>query len=263
VSLRGRLACSYARVFSRPSLVPFHRALFKLSVRGLGILNHHDMRASGEVDFLRRELRSRASPLVLDVGAHRGEYARMLLAISPGAIIHSFEPHPRSFAALACMAGLAGAHELGLSDHEGVMRLYDALEASGSQLATLVPGTFESLYSMKANATEVNVTMLDRFAEQQRIEHVDLLKLDVEGHELEVLRGATRLLAQRRIRTIQFEFGAPQLLSKASLLEFQRMLGSYTLHRLLGSGALALSRLQPYEREIFAYQNIVARLNGA
>jgi FkbM family methyltransferase len=262
MSLKGRIAAGYARLFSRPAFVPLHRALFKLSVRGLGVLNHQDMVVSGEVAFLRRELGPRPRPLVLDVGAHQGEYARRVLATNPRALVHSFEPEPRSFAELARVEGLTGAYPLALSERAGTLPLYDSVDATGSQLATLVPGVFEGLYARVASSQPVEAITLDSFVASHGIEHVDLLKIDVEGHELEVLRGAASLLAERRVDWIQFEFGAPQLMSHASLRSFDALLAGFRLYRLLGSGLLDLSRLKPYERELYAYQNIVAQRAG-
>jgi FkbM family methyltransferase len=251
----------YARAFSRPALVPLHRALFKISVSGLGVLNHYDLHASGEFGFLRGALAGRSSPLVLDVGAHRGEYAKVVLAINPNSRVHSFEPHPLSFRSLRDVPGLAGTYELAVSAKSGTMRLYDGIDRAGSQLATLVPGAFEELYARESNAIDVLVTSLDEFAERHHIDRVDLLKIDVEGHELEVLRGARRLLEQRRIDLIQFEFGSQQLLTDGSLHKFEHLLSDYSLHRLLATGSVSLASLRPYERELFAFQNIVAKLN--
>ena len=48
-------------------------------------------------------------------------------------------------------------------------------------------------------------------------------------------------------------------MSQATLSSFEALLEDYRLYRLLGSGLLDLARLKPYEREIYAYQNIVAK----
>lgn len=259
MSWRGRLAKAYARAFSRPACVPLHRLLFKLSVRGLGVLNHHGFEASGELSFLRRVLGPIPAPVVLDVGAHRGRYARAVLGVSPRAVVHALEPHPVPFAELSRVEGLAGAYRLAASAQRGKARLYDASERSGSELATLVPGVFELLYARRPAPLEVETTTLDAFVEERGIERVDLLKIDVEGHELEVLRGAERLLRERRVGWIQLEFGAPQLVNHGSVLALSRALEGYKLYRVLGHGLLELDTLAPYEREIFAYQNLVAR----
>jgi hypothetical protein len=51
----------------------------------------------------------------------------------------------------------------------------------------------------------VKVTTLDSYCSQQNIKHIDILKLDVEGHSLEVIEGAKMLLDKKKIRIIIIE----------------------------------------------------------
>jgi hypothetical protein len=57
-----------------------------------------------------------------------------------------------------------------------------------------------------ADATEVKTGTLDAEAERLGLERVDLIKIDVEGHEPKVLAGAQRLLRERRIGAVLCEF---------------------------------------------------------
>ena len=52
------------------------------------------------------------------------------------------------------------------------------------------------------------------------MEDIDLLKLDVEGHELEVLRGGVRMFAQRRVKMVSFEFGGCNIDSRTYFRDF-------------------------------------------
>ena len=52
----------------------------------------------------------------------------------------------------------------------------------------------------------VKVSSLDCFCKDQNIDRIDVLKIDTEGHELEVLKGAVNLLSSRKIRYIYAEF---------------------------------------------------------
>jgi hypothetical protein len=54
-------------------------------------------------------------------------------------------------------------------------------------------------------AERVQAVSLDQFCQDYSIDHVDLLKLDVQGHELSALKGAERLIMARRIGTIFIE----------------------------------------------------------
>ena len=90
---------------------------------------------------------------------------------------------------------------------------------------------------------------------------VDFLKIDVEGHELAVLRGAERMLGAGSIRLIQFEFNEMNVVSRTFLRDFRLLLPNYTMYRLLPKGLLPLGEV-PVLTELFAYQNILAVPHG-
>jgi FkbM family methyltransferase len=140
--------------------------------------------------------------LVIDVGANRGQFSLIARHAIPGAPIEAFEPLPAEGAVYrAVMAGERGVNlnDCALGEVEGVARLHVSRRADSSSLlpigalqAKLFPNTEE------VGVHEVKVLTLDslrgRFGKASRM----LLKLDVQGFELSVLRGATRTLEQCR-----------------------------------------------------------------
>src|SRR6185436_3522307 len=86
---------------------------------------------------------------------------------------------------------------------------------------------------------------------------VDFLKIDTEGNELKVLKGAQSLLQKNAIRAIQFEFNEMNVVSRVFLRDFYDILAGYTFYRLLPDGLLPLGRYSA-RNEIFAFQNIFA-----
>ena len=56
-----------------------------------------------------------------------------------------------------------------------------------------------------SGAEPVEAVSLDRFCQERAIVHIDLLKLDVQGHEYSALRGAERLIREGRVGTIFME----------------------------------------------------------
>jgi hypothetical protein len=66
----------------------------------------------------------------------------------------------------------------------------------------------------------VRIITLDSYCGEHQIEHIDLLKLDVEGHELDVLNGATHMFSKAAISMVQFEFGGCNIDTRTFLKDF-------------------------------------------
>jgi FkbM family methyltransferase len=157
--------------------------------------------------------------LVVDVGANIG-YLTSLAAARAGAggAVAAFEPHPVVFELLSANisrwrgSDLAPvhAHQLALSDRAGTAQLSsdDSFHANMG-LSSLEPGTGESLLP-------VQVARLDEVLAGRPI---GLLKIDVEGHEAGVLRGASALLESGRVRDIIFEDHNPYPDESTELVE--------------------------------------------
>ena len=221
------------------------QALYELSLAGLnfGEGGHPDL--SGErvvTEVVKRRCAGRADPIVLfDVGANVGVYTRVLLDTFDGAArIFSFEPSASAFRILESELGAVEAvhlRRLGLSDEDGSGVLH--LPGEASKLGSLYDtGRRLQRLGMSLEITEpVPLTTIDRFLAEERIDRVDLLKLDVEGHELKVLQGAREALAAGRIDTIQFEFSAANIESRTFFRDFYELLTPrFALYRVLQDG---------------------------
>ena len=139
---------------------------------------------------------------VFDVGGNIGQSVDKYLKVLPGAVIHSFEPVQATFDHLkARFAGnsLVHAHHLALGADEGQASM--ALEGPSD--------TFRIQDSIAAGvATEtVPMTTLDRLCADQSIGHINFLKIDTEGFDLEVLKGAKQMLKDGNIDLVQVEAG--------------------------------------------------------
>ena len=96
----------------------------------------------------------------------------------------------------------------GLSDVPGNVKLYLGVNSDNHSPTMLAHSN--------SIATEATVALFDSEAERLNIDHIDLLKIDVEGYEPRVLAGATRLLKERRIRAVLCEFNEHWLLQGGS-----------------------------------------------
>ena len=178
----------------------------------------------------------RAIQTVFDVGAHHGETAREFSQRYPQARIYSFEPFDESFEELRrATAGHPGVVpvKLGLSDTPGLAKLH---LNRGSATNSLLPNTPESSqfqpseFCGETGTTEIGLTTLDAYCEQQNIGFIDLLKIDAQGSELRILHGARRLLAAGKVALFHCEvLFVPLYDGQPSSCEIQEFLRSYDL----------------------------------
>ncbi len=179
----------------------------------LGIGSGGGVDESGEAAVF-RVLESIApdSPVIFDVGANQGQYTSELLTrLGPDKnfTIHCFEPSPATFKILTGNHGgnpRAVLNNFGLSKEPGRSVLY--MDAEGSGLASLTErrlGHFGIPHG--SIREEVELRTLETYCRENQIPRIHLLKIDVEGHELDVIAGSGSLFAEQRIDLVQFEFG--------------------------------------------------------
>jgi FkbM family methyltransferase len=143
------------------------------------------------VEFIAKHLPPNG--VFIDGGAHIGLISFQVLQRVPDAVVHAFEPHPDRGEQYKRDAALNGAQDrvhfnpVGLSDDDG--------EVGFDLDRHRVTETNESIV----------VTRLDDYAQRHGIERIDVLKLDIEGHEIHALRGAERLLSEKRIAAVTLE----------------------------------------------------------
>lgn len=151
---------------------------------------------------------------VFDVGANVGELT-LLFSRFAGASgsVHAFEPTGRGFDRLEAVCRAASLrnvqlNRLALAEEEGPVSLhvYDGDYLSWSTRAERPLEDYG--IGLKPPAVEgAPATTADLYCERNGVREIDLLKVDVEGAEFQVLVGARRLLNERRVRCLTFEFG--------------------------------------------------------
>jgi FkbM family methyltransferase len=143
---------------------------------------------------------------ILDVGANAGIYSLAALAAQPEAVVHAFEPTPEIANRLRATAKLNGlerlyVHEAAISTRCGTA----TLRRFRGEFGTNEGMNFISEDQGDAEDERVQTVCLDQFCEEHSIEQVDLLKMDIQGHEFAALKGAEKLIAAGRINTIFME----------------------------------------------------------
>jgi FkbM family methyltransferase len=173
-----------------------------------------------ERQFVERFLKP--NMIVLDIGAHHGFYT--LLAshkVGPTGQVIAFEPSPREYKRLLWHLRLNRrknvlAEPFALGSHEGTTQLFLVRGRDTGCNSLHPPKTADPAFPV-----QVPIVRLDDYLERQGITHVDFVKMDVEGAELEVLRGATSLLSRKPrpvwmmevqdIRTEAFGYSAKEI----------------------------------------------------
>jgi FkbM family methyltransferase len=175
---------------------------------------------SGELAVLDL-LTGKKKPTLFDIGAHVGDYSAAFLGKFPEGRVFAFEPSARHFNLLTeRLHGQRNARLLkaALGDAAGEATLYKDAEISG--LASLTPRRLDHFGIAMSIEERVRVTTVDAARQQAKVDFIDLLKIDVEGHELDVLRGASTSLEERAIGLVQFEFGGCNLDTRTNLQDF-------------------------------------------
>jgi FkbM family methyltransferase len=252
----------YAALFARKSLYKFNKLLYSLSLRGMGVMNFESNKISGESNFINEGLLNVHNGVFFDVGANIGDYSKSLRNAYPQAVIHSFEPHPLTFLRLKeNMLNLnINILNVGVGAISNSLKLYDYADEDGSSHASLHKAVIEDIHKAKTTSHEVNIIALDTFVIDNAISRVDLLKIDTEGHELEVLKGFSNFIKNGNVDLIHFEFNEMNVASRVFFKDIWDFLPNYDFFRMVQDGLIPIKNYSPIFCEIFAYQNIVAKL---
>jgi FkbM family methyltransferase len=143
---------------------------------------------------LQRFMGSRSLGVLFDVGANVGQTLGHLLKYAPDAEIYSFEPTDGAYATLSAnFGGRKNVHlqKMALGSTPATMALQ---VRANSELNTLVAAD-----DADGSIQTTEVSTVDEVVAKQGISHLDLLKLDVQGWEMEVVRGASRLIADHNL----------------------------------------------------------------
>lgn len=146
---------------------------------------------------------ARSATTVLDIGANTGLFSLVAKAASPDATVIAFEPVKRVWERLVANEALNEfnfvAENLAVSNASGTVTLYD--DGQDLPLSASLQKDFPSL-SSEASKTEVASVTVDDYLEKHPLGTEaltpDLVKIDVEGHEAEVVQGMTTLLSRAR-----------------------------------------------------------------
>jgi len=260
-SLNFELMTAIVRVLGRRNMAVL-QTLEKVLAQELG--KGHGYETSHEVKFLKeiymQSPRAHSKPVIFDIGANLGQYLNPLMDSFPFSKILAFEPSSNAAAQLRrSFVDRRNLEivEIALGNSAGEAVLY--FDEPGSVLASLLNRDLSFLEVNFSNQQKVQVTKLDDFC-AKTLTYPEIIKLDVEGFELEVLRGGSQTVEQ--VELIQFEFGGANRDSRTFLYDFYDFFqgkGFSTFYRITPSGLIRLSKYREIDESFIFSNYIVAR----
>jgi len=148
--------------------------------------------------------------VVFDVGANIGQSVRKFKKISPESQIHTFEPSPTCFLELrnnTSMYTNIVYNNIGLGAEDKTIRFY---ENELTDISSFLEPTNE-LWGEVKSVDLMKITTLDNYCIENYIKNINYLKIDTQGYDLEVLKGASKLLKEKSIDIVQLEITLQKL----------------------------------------------------
>ncbi|MFY9212146.1 MAG: FkbM family methyltransferase [Aestuariivita sp.] len=237
------------------------RGVEKQVLRGLG-KGHGTKSILTEIRGIRGLLAGDVT-LCVDIGGNVGNYTAALLDVFPDAKVVTFEPSATNLAKLRERFGAEARVSLvpaAVSQLDGEATLY--ADTPGSGLGSLSKRDLDHLNIGFECAETVQTIRFETFwktaLDSQKI---DILKLDIEGHEMDALTGAGAALAQTR--AIQFEFGGSNIDTRTYFKDFWAFFRDhgFDLHRITPFGTLPVTKYSERD-ECFTTTNYIAIAQG-
>lgn len=183
--------------------------------------NRSDYNTNGELWFLKTILPEIKT--VFDVGSHVGQWVSQALQLNPHINLHCFEPCKKTFQVIQQKAFgknvICNNFGLGSDNIFKMLFIYGELDEGNS---FYLRRGLENIVSaeIQIETEQVEIRTLDSYCYEKDIKEIDLLKIDVEGSELDVIKGGKEYFESERIKIVQFEYGGSYIDSRILLKDF-------------------------------------------
>jgi FkbM family methyltransferase len=190
----------------------------------MGVGSGTGVMTSGERSILRALKKQTPPPYcIFDVGANQGQFLNLVRnhIATDDFKIHCFEPGRGTYRILLENAGndeRVILNNIGIGKERGEATLF--YDSVGSGLASLTKRNLNH-FNMDLNESEtVEIDTIDNYCSQNMIDRIQLLKIDIEGHELDALLGADRMISSQAIDIVTFEFGGCNIDTRTYFQDF-------------------------------------------
>ena len=234
----------------------------------MGIGSGDGVLSSGErAIFYLLKQRFKPPYCIFDVGSNKGQFLQLILdsiAVDDFSI-HCFEPGHQTFKILAEFFKedkRIRLNNIGIGKEIGEAILH--FDSAGSGLASLTKRRLDH-FGVDFNKSEkVEISTIDNYCSENAINHIHLLKIDIEGHELDALAGARRMFNTKSIDIVTFEFGGCNIDTRTFFQDFWYFFSEINMNifRITPSGYLYPIKSYNEIDEQFRTLNFVALSNG-
>lgn len=251
------------RILVHKSLYSFYKFLYVIGLKGTGHCNYESTYVTGE-EYIIRKLLNSGSPLIFDIGANDGQGSLLFTHYNSNAEVIALEPNTAVFNKLVKnVNGKVRCLNLAAGERATKLKLYNPQNNPTSEHTTLYSSVLTGIHHTASHASVVKVDTLDHIYKTLNLKKkIDLLKIDVEGHEMNVLKGAKNLIKQGKIKSIQFEFNSMNVYSRVYLKDFIELLRNFSLYIMLPDGVVPINQYDPMYHEVFSFHNIIAINNS-
>jgi FkbM family methyltransferase len=190
----------------------------------MGIGSGADVSVSGEKSIFNLIKKKLPAPYCFfDVGANKGQFLKLLLDSFGGSefTVHSFEPGAETYQILLKNhpnAQQVKFNNCGIGSEQGNATLH--YDRPGSGAASLTKRRLDHFNVDFDKSESVQIETIDGYCLKNNIDHIHLLKIDIEGHELDALAGASQMMEKQAIDVITFEFGGCNIDTRSFLQDF-------------------------------------------
>ena len=258
-----KISYIYVFIFGRKKMQFFNNIFLSLALNAKGYKNFGNFAQTGEKKFIQSITKDLM--VSIDIGANVGKYTQMLLSETNSEII-SFEPLKEAFKELQKIENehpnrlKVFNYAIGEENTNLELNFSDEKSEKATFSNDIDKLSFFDHEKNKKVMTEV-MTLDSFFLENSSLinkKDIDLIKIDTEGFELEVIKGAKNTIENKRPKYIQLEFNWHQLFKNHSMYKFSKYLTNYELFQILpfGKKLIKVDPTRP-ETNIFHLSNFV------
>jgi FkbM family methyltransferase len=153
---------------------------------------------------MQRSIGRERKPVIFDVGANVGETIESFRNVMPSAEIHAFEPSQETFRRLQERCSAMPNVFLNGVAMGAVRKTAEFVEYTDPTMSSFFEPGRDSWGVIKQRI-QVKVNTVDEYCSERGIDDIDILKLDTQAFDLEVIKGAGRLLVDHRVHMIYME----------------------------------------------------------